>query len=70
MKARAGGKLPLPPGSQTNYRFNPAANSICDKARTNSPRKVLKSSPGAHHLYPNLTKVVKQKFPRATINTL
>ena len=32
------------------YRFNPAGNSICGKAATKSPRKVLKSPPWARHL--------------------
>ena len=31
------------------YRLNPAENSICGKADTKSPRKVLRSSPWARH---------------------
>jgi len=28
-----------------------AGDSICDEAATKSPRKVLRSSPGAHHFH-------------------
>jgi len=56
MKARfASGEMPTSDnssrGSQTNCILTSAGNSIRDKAVTKSRRKVLSSSPRAHHQY-------------------
>ena len=37
------------PAILLTYALNPAGNSICGKAATKSPRKVLRSPPRAHH---------------------
>ena len=43
-------------GPESCYRLNPAGNSTCGKHATKSQRKVLRSSPWAHHflLHPHL----------------
>src|ERR1700674_834687 len=51
------------PSELTSYRFNPAGNSICGKAATKSPRKVLKSSPWARLYLPYSQSLIETSHP-------
>jgi len=57
------GKSPYrtsPPGPESCYRLNPAGNSTCGKHATKLQRKVLRSSPWAHH---SSRQAVRRSYP-------